>query len=415
MTEVNKQALQRTFARRYKAAKKRSEKSLLLTEFCELAGYHRKYAISLLRAGPLQKKGSRPRPPSKRRYGQAATKLLIRIWEVAGYPWSVRLKALLPLWLPWITAHLDTSPELEKLLLSMSPRTMDRLLRPHKTEIKHRRYGRTKPGTLLKHHIPIKTDSWDVTESGFVEVDSVAHCGNSGDGEFVSSVNITDIHTTWTETFAVLGKGRHGVTSAIDEMRKALPFTLRGIDSDNGSEFINRHLYEYCKNNAIQFTRGRPYKKNDNAHIEQKNWTHVRKILGWARFDSPEVLEAVNDLCRNELRLWMNFFQPNVKLIRKERIGSRVVRKYGKAQTPMDRVLSLSSSQVDETTKGALREQRAVLDPFDLSAKIDAKLDRIRSLANARLSPKPYSPRRGSYGEGKPAPDMYIPPTANDG
>ena len=253
---------------------------------------------------------------------------------------------------------------------------MDRLLRPHKREIKHRRYGRTKPGTLLKHHIHIKTDSWDVTEPGFVEVDTVAHCGNSGEGEFVSSVNITDIHTTWTETFAVLGKGRHGVTAAIDEMRKALPFPLRGIDSDNGSEFINHHLYDYCKKNAVQFTRGRPYKKNDNAHIEQKNWTHVRKILGWARFDSPAVLDAVNDLYRNELRLWVNFFQPNVKLIKKERIGSRLVRKYGTAQTPLDR--ALSSPEVSEEIKAALREQRAAtLDPFVLAAKIDAKLEHV--------------------------------------
>jgi hypothetical protein len=408
VTEVNKQALQRTFARQYKATKRRREKSLLLTEFCALTGYHRKYAISLLRAGPLPQISPRPRPPSTRRYGIAATKVLIRIWEVAGYPWSVRLKALLPLWLPSIRTHLKISPEIEKLLLAMSPRTMDRLLRPHKLEIKHRRYGRTKPGTLLKHHIHIKTDSWDVTEPGFVEVDTVAHCGNSGDGEFVSSVNITDIHTTWTETYAVLGKGRYGVTAAIDDMRKTLPFKLRGIDSDNGSEFINHHLFDYCKKNAIQFTRGRPYKKNDNAHIEQKNWTHVRKVLGWARFDSPEVLDAVNDLCRNELRLWMNFFQPNVKLLRKERIGSRLVRKYGKAQTPLDRVLA--APQVDEAKKTALQELRATLDPFVLAAKIEAKLDRIRALANAQLSPAPRPARKSSYGAGKPAPDIYIPP-----
>lgn len=413
MTEVTKQALQRTFARRYKAAKKRKEKGLLLSEFCELSGYHRKYAISLLRAGPLQQKGSaRTRPPSKPRYGHAVATVLIRIWEVAGYPWSVRLKAALPLWLPWATAHMDITPELEKQLFSMSPRTMDRLLRPHKVEIKHRRYGRTKPGTLLKHHIHIKTDSWNVTEPGFVEVDCVAHCGNSADGDFVNSVNITDIHTTWTETYAVIGKGRHRVSAAIEEMRRSLPFVLRGIDSDNGSEFINRHLYDYCKNNRIQFTRGRPYKKNDNAHIEQKNWTHVRKILGWARFDSQEVLDAVNDLYRNEVRLWMNFFQPTVKLIRKERVGSRLVRKYGPALTPLDRVLA--SPHVDEEKKIALREQRIVLDPFILSAKIEAKLDRIRSLANAQRSPKPQRARNLSWGDGPPAPDIYMPPTTKN-
>ena len=167
-----------------------------------------------------------------------------------------------------------------------------------------RRYGRTKPGTLLKHHIPLKTDHWDVTVPGFTELDLVAHCGDRADGEFAHSLNVTDIHTTWGETRAVLGRGEARVQTALEEIRQALPFRLQGIDSDNGSEFINDHLYRYCQTQGIQFTRGRPYKKDDNAHIEQKNWTHVRKLVGYLRYDTPLAVGALNALYRHELRLF---------------------------------------------------------------------------------------------------------------
>jgi hypothetical protein len=160
-------------------------------------------------------------------------------------------------------------------------------LRPHKSKLRRRLYGRTKPGTLLKHHIPLKTDHWDVQVPGFTEIDLVSHSGDSGAGDFCYSLNVTDIHTGWTETRAVLGRGQGGICEALEEIRQALPFPLRGIDSDNGSEFINEHLLRYCRLLDIQFTRGRPYKKDDNAHIEQKNWTHVRRILGYVRCDSP--------------------------------------------------------------------------------------------------------------------------------
>src|SRR5262249_54231798 len=159
-------------------------------------------------------------------------------------------------------------------LRAISPRQIDRRLGPTKRQLPTRRYGRTKPGTLLKHHIPLKTDHWDVAVSGFTELDLVAHAGHRAGGEVAHSLNVTDIHTTWVETRAVLGRGEGRVQTALDEIRQALPFRLRGIDSDNGSEFINDHLYRYCQALTIQFTRGRPYKKDDNAHIEQKNWTH---------------------------------------------------------------------------------------------------------------------------------------------
>lgn len=406
MSMPSRHEVQRAFARRYRQAPRKA-RSLLLDEFCALTGYNRKYAIALLRGGPLplHKPAS---PPRGHQYGPDAEKILVRIWEAADYPWSLRLKAILPLWLPWAIRHFLVSPTVEQQLRRMSARTMDRLLRAHKKEVRARRFGRTKPGTLLKHHIPIKTDAWDVTEAGFVEVDSVAHCGECAYGEFANSINLTDIHTTWTESRAVLGKSEQRVCAAIDELRSILPFPLRGLDSDNGSEFINHHVYKYCQQHAIVFTRGRPYKKNDNAHIEQKNWTHVRKILGWARFDTPEVLDAVNDLYRNELRLWMNFFQPTIKLIEKVRVGARLKRRYDKPKTPLDRVLACP--EIAEETKTALREQRTTLDPFVLAAKIEEKLDVIRALAIAHHTPEPKKPGKG-IAVGRHAPDLYVPPS----
>ena len=201
------------------------------------------------------------------------------IWTAAGYPWSVRLKALLPAWVPWARRRLRLTAATERALLRISARQIDRRLQPFKQELRTRMYGRTKPGTLLKHHIPVQTERWNVTEPGFTAIDLVSHSGDCADGEFLHSLNVTDIHTTWVETQAVLGKGQERVRQALETIAAALPFTLRGIDSDSGSEFINAHLYGYCQAQAIQFTRGRPYKKDDNAHIDQKNWTHVRKLV----------------------------------------------------------------------------------------------------------------------------------------
>lgn len=408
MTPSNRADLVKTYAKRYKTAS-RKEKGHLLDSFCELTGHNRKYAIGLLRSGPPPPKKKRRSPrPAARKYGAKAVEYLLLIWQHADFPWSVRLKAILALWLPWLETRHPLSDQVRNELLSMSARTIDRLLRPYRRELKRRRYGRTKPGTLLKHHIEIKTDSWDVTEAGFVEIDCVAHCGNSGDGEFINSVNMTDIHTTWTETRAVIGKGQERVCAAIEEMRVALPFPLKGIDSDNGGEFINHHLYKYCKKRAVQFTRGRPYKKNDNAHIEQKNWTHVRRVLGWARFESEEALEAINDLYRNELRDWMNFFQPSVKLKEKKRVGSRVIRKYHPAQTPLDRLLDCG--EVSDEIKATMRARRATLDPFTLSEVIERKLEAIRSLVCTTM-PKPSGKaQRWHRVAPSPAPDCYTPP-----
>lgn len=359
----------------------RDARSRLLNEVCEVTGYHRKAAIRLLRRAPRGRAGRPGRPV---RYGPVVIGALRQIWAAAGYPWSVRLQALLPLWLPWAIRRFRLAEDVVARLRTMSPRQMDRGLRPFKHELRTRQYGRTKPGTLLKHQIPLKTDRWDVQVPGFTEIDLVAHSGDRADGEFLYSLNVTDIHTTWVETRAVMGKGQHHVQEALEYLRQALPFVLRGIDSDNGSEFINHHLRKYCVTHAVQFTRGRPYKKDDNAHIEQKNWTHVRKVLGYVRYDSAPALTAINALYA-DLRLLQNLCLPSVKLIEKRRVGARVRRRYDAARTPLERVAACPEADADQVRR--LTDQRAQLDPFVLAARIDRALARIYRLANPRVRP----------------------------
>jgi hypothetical protein len=358
----------------------------ILDEFCLTTGYNRKYAIRLLNGPPpswRRRQRARQREPH---YGQAVISILTEVWKAAGYPWSVRLKALLPSWLPWIRQRYPMSEETEQQLLAMSARQMDRRLANRKRERRRRIYGSTKPGTLLKHHIPVKTDRWNVQRPGFVEIDLVAHSGNWGEGEFAHTLNLTDIYSGWTESRAVLGKSEIAVQRALGEVQVSLPFRLLGVDADNGGEFINWHLKRWCDAQQIQLTRGRPYKKDDNAHIEQKNWTHVRKLLGWERYDTPAAVETINALYRHELRLWMNLYLPSVKLEKKVRVGAKVRRVYSPAQTPWDRVLASGLGSAERVAEW--KQLRSTLDPFELSRHIDNHLAAIYELANPRHSPQ---------------------------
>ncbi|MGH7661078.1 MAG: integrase catalytic domain-containing protein [Vulcanimicrobiaceae bacterium] len=316
-----------------------------MDEFCAVTGYHRKYAIA------------------------------------ADYPWSARLVVIVRDWMPHARVRLNLSDEVAQLLLGMSARSMDRILRPHRTALRRRVYGRTKPGTLLKHCVPVRTERWDTTEVGWCETDTVAHCGEEGGGEFAFSVNLTDVASTWTETRAVLGKSQRFVVQALEDMRRSLPFDLRGIDSDSGSEFVNHHCFKWCQEHHLQFTRGRPYRKNDNAYIEQKNWTHVRKIFGWKRIDAPAAIAAMNELYRSELRVFLNYFQPSVKLLTRRRVGSRVRRTYDAPQTPFERLIALGALSAQQLA--AMRAERDALDPFELSAAIETQVRRILSTPGA--------------------------------
>jgi hypothetical protein len=364
----------------------REEKGRILDEFCKVTGYHRKYAVRVLNGPPPERRPPRRRRRGKPSYGEKVVSILVVVWEAAGYPWSVRLKALLPLWLPWIRKHHAVTPKLEEQLLKISARQIDRRLRGVKKRAGRRLYGRTKPGSLLKHQVPLRTDRWDARRPGYSEIDLVSHSGNCASGEFAHTLNLTDIHTTWTESVAILGKAQVRVREALDAIRRELPFDLVGIDSDNGSEFLNDHLVRYCRQESIQFTRGRPYKKDDNAHIEQKNWTHVRRLMGWVRYDTEEAVEAMNQLNRGDLRLLQNLFLPSVKLARKERVGSRVRRRYEAPRTPFERVLSCREVRPEVVTR--LREMRDRLDPFVLSRSVERQLERIHALANLRHSPR---------------------------
>lgn len=357
----------------------REGRSKLLDDFCEDTGYHRKYAISLLR-----RPEDSPVPGSARRrrgvtYGPVVARILTALWKASGYPWSTRLKALLPQWLPWARKHVrGLTPEVEALLLKISPRQMDRLLAPQKRQVRKRLYGHTKPGTLLKSQIPIRTDNWDISAPGYLEIDLVSHCGPSASGEFVYSLNATDIHTQWTETRAILGKGEAGVVLVMEEFRNNLPFPIVAIDSDNGSEFINHHLASWCEEHGFGFTRSRPYKKNDNAHVEQKNWTHIRKIHGWVRHDTVEARDAMNALYRDDLSRMQNHFQPSVKLLSKTRNGTQVKRVYDGAQTPLERLRCAMPDSVDVHRSLAAC---AATDPFALAQRIEKAVARITRMS----------------------------------
>jgi len=375
---------------RYQRASKEL-KRLILNEFCATTGYNRKYAIRKLNADPGKavKAGPRQRKPT---YGSKVISVLAAVWEAAGYPCSVRLKEILAVWMPWIRKRYAITSRIENQLLTISARQIDRRLKSRKGMIGKRIYGRTKPGTLLKHHIPIKTDNWDVKSPGWTEVDTVSHSGNSAEGVFGYTVNQTDILTTWVESRAVLGKGEKAVVDALDEMAKAFPFPIKGMDSDNGSEFINWHLFRYAESKKIQLFRGRPYKKDDNAHIEQKNWTHVRKLMGWGRYDTQEAVDAMNELYCRELSLFMNLFLPSMKLLRKKRIGSKLTRVYDKPRTPLQR--AQESGQADPQKIEYYKKLQASIDPFSLAETLETKLERIYKLADRPKSPKLDQPNQ---------------------
>ena len=245
--------------------------------------------------------------------------------------------------------------------------------------------GGTKPGSLLKKNIPIKTNQWNEGKPGFVEADTVAHCGTSLAGSFVWSITLTDIYSGWTENAAVWNKGAHGVLTQIQLIENRLPFTLLGFDSDNGSEFLNYHLVNYFqkRNNPIQFTRSRPYHKGDNAHVEQKNWTHVRQLFGYFRYENPELVILMNDLYQNEFALLHNFFYPAMKLKDKVRIQSKIKKCYDKPQTPYQRLMS--SEHVSEIQKEKLTLIFQELDPFELQQKIQSKLKNIFRYVDIKL------------------------------
>jgi hypothetical protein len=363
---------------RYKHAS-RKDKAIILDEFCTVCKYHRKHAIRLLRT---YKRFTKPKHKKKGKapvyHTEAIIKPLKRIWLAANLPCSKRLKAILPLWLAgYIHEFGNISSEVYKALLKISPATIDRVLTPVRARYKGRGRSTTKPGTLLRNQIPIKTNQWDESRPGFLESDTVAHCGTSMAGMFAFTIDCVDIATSWTEQRAVWGKGETDVLKQLEDVEQSLPFPLLGFDCDNGSEFLNYHLLRHFteRKHPVQFTRSRAYHKDDNAHIEQKNWTHVRQWIGYDRLDNPAVVALLNDLYKKEWRLFHNFFCPSVKLLSKERIASKTIKRYDSPKTPYQRILE--SPHVEKSVKQALRKQMTKLNPFTLRQAIEKKLKAI--------------------------------------
>lgn len=385
MAQRSKQEYLGLMWQRYQRAG-RAERTALFDEVTRMCGYHRQYVMGLLNRPPPPRPRPRRVPRRRPTYSAEAISVLAWLWEQTGYLCAARLKAALPLWLPWVRQRRPLSPTLERQLLAISARQMDRRLQTRKHRLKRRLYGPTRPGTLLKHLVPLKTDHWDVTRPGYLEIDLVSHSGASAAGEFLHTVDAVDIHTGWVERQAVRGKGQHGILQALTTIAQQLPFALRGLDSDYGSEFINGHLVAFCAQRAIQFTRSRPYKKDDNAHVEQKNWTHVRKLIGWDRDETLEAQQALNALYA-DLRLFQNLFQPSLKLQRKERRGSRRLRRYDAPQTPFARVRA--SAAIAAAKVAALECLFQHTDPFVLAQRIGQHLDRLATLRSRVALPGP--------------------------
>ena len=274
-------------------------------------------------------------------------------------------------------------------MLTISPATIDRVLTPTRIQYKKRGRTTTKPGTLLRNQIPIQTNQWNESHPGFLEADTVAHCGDSLSGMFAYTIDCVDIATGWTEQRAVWGKGETAVLQQIKDIERSLPFPLLGFDCDNGSEFLNHHLYRHFeqRKKSVQFTRSRAYHKDDNAHVEQKNWTHVRQWLGYNRLDNPKAVPLLNSLYSQEWSLFHNFFSPSVKLIAKERIGSKTIKHHDNPKTPYQRILD--SPHIPPQIKNSLSTQLETLNPFVLRKAMEEKLKLIFNTCTESPSQQP--------------------------
>ncbi|MEA2005197.1 MAG: transposase [Acidobacteriota bacterium] len=353
----------------------RKGKSSLLDEYCLNTGQNRKYAIRKISHMAFKE----PKPRKKRavRYGHEVREALWKLWKIFDGPCGQRLKPLLEPEVKRLKdlGELKISDETNEKLLTVSSATIDRLLRSKKEGWKlQRRYGSRKSG-LISKRIPLRLTDWDTERVGYVEMDMVFHCGSSTAGEFVSSLSTLEISSGWWEAEAVMGRAQSRTFEALKAIRRRSPFLWLGIDSDNDQMFINHQLFRYCEQEQLEFTRSRPHRKNDNAYIEQKNYTHVRRPLGYLRYDTEEELHLINDLYRNELRLFKNFFQPVMKLRSKERVDGKPRRKYDTAKTPYQRLIE--SGHLSLQAQKVLKELYSTLNPAELKREIDRKLDRL--------------------------------------
>lgn len=361
------------------AGRGKEGKGALLDEFCEHYGYERKYAIKLLRAGPPVAQ-TRERPGPEPKY-EPVLEVVERIWGRAEQLCGKRLAPAIKLWLPHYARHYGgLLPCQKKLLEAVSPATLDRMLAGRKAQKRHG-LSATRPGSLLRHQVPIQGEVWDERRVGFLEADSVAHCGESLSGSFINSLTYTDLACTWTEGRAVWNRGSEGVLAQTQNVETELPFPILGFDFDNGGEWLNWSLIRYLqvRPKPVRVTRSRPYHSDDNAHVEQKNWMWPRQLLGYGRLEDPQLVEPINALYKQAWGPLHNFFLPSMKLLKKWRVGSRWVRRHDEPQTAYERLLA--RGVLTSKSKRQLRDRFESLDPFVLADEVEQRLRPILEAA----------------------------------
>lgn len=350
---------------RYRNSTKK-QKGKILDEFCEVCGYTRKHAVKILK-GTLNPRVKRPGPKSKYQR-EDILKALKELWQLMNQMCSKKMVVAFVDWLPFYEAK----DEVKLLLMQMSASTIDRLLRVHRSPLQ-RGISSTKP-SLIKNRIPLKLLDGEVRIPGYLEADTVAHCGNSLAGEFGNTLTVTDLYSGWTENRALWTKTTAKMVPQLKDVEDRLPFSIVGLATDNGVEFLNEEVIKYLRNREapVNMVRRRPYKKNDNAHVEQKNWTHVRQLFGYDRVDDPVLIPLMNEIYRAYWNPLQNFFTPVLKLKSKERIGGRVKKIYDAPKTPCRRLLE--SSLIDRDQKAKLKDAHALKNPIYLKKEMDKKL-----------------------------------------